>query len=161
MKYSLRKIYKVDPNEDPVRPELPEEFRIQPGRDVFALFDEHGNQSAVVCVAYCGWVPTTVRELEVFTQVNGRIAVAYTVWSKAKGAGRLIINQLLSHVKNQTQVRRVVTLSPLTDMARNFHLKNGAVELQVNDTTQNFEYKLNKDGFWQQVIKFKDKVFAQ
>jgi hypothetical protein len=27
-------------------------------------------------------------------------------------------------------------------MARNFHLKNGAKELQVNDTTQNFEYDI-------------------
>ena len=160
MKYTLRKIYRVDPTEDPVRPELTEEFRIQPGRDVFALFDEDGNQSAVICVAYCGWIPTTVLELDKFTNVSGRIAVAYTVWSKAKGAGRLIVNQLLSYVKNQTQIRRVVTLSPLTEMARNFHLKNGASELQVNEETVNYEYKLSKDGFWDQIVKFKDRVFA-
>jgi len=33
-------------------------------------------------------------------------------------------------------------LSPLTEMARNFHLRNGAIEVQVNEETQNFEYKL-------------------
>ena len=37
-----------------------------------------------------------------------------------------------------------VALSPLTDMARKFHLRNGAAELQVNETTQNFEYKIIK-----------------
>jgi hypothetical protein len=30
----------------------------------------------------------------------------------------------------------------LTDMARKFHLKNGAKEIQVNLTTQNFEYDI-------------------
>ena len=33
-------------------------------------------------------------------------------------------------------------LSPLTEMARNFHLNNGALQLQVNEETQNFEYKV-------------------
>ena len=33
---------------------------------------------------------------------------------------------------------------PLTDMARNFHLRNGAEEVQVNEETQNFEYKIIK-----------------
>jgi len=36
----------------------------------------------------------------------------------------------------------LITLSPLTEMARNFHLHNGAFELQVNEKTQNFEYKI-------------------
>ena len=36
----------------------------------------------------------------------------------------------------------LILLSPLTEMARNFHLNNGAIELQVNDETQNFEYKI-------------------
>ena len=40
--------------------------------------------------------------------------------------------------------RWLVTLSPLTEMARNFHLNNGAEEIQVNDETQNFEYKIIK-----------------
>jgi len=29
-------------------------------------------------------------------------------------------------------------------MARKFHLSNGAVEVQVNEETQNFEYKIIK-----------------
>ena len=47
-------------------------------------------------------------------------------------------------IKKIKSFNRLVTLSPLTDMARKFHLRNGAVELQVNETTQNFEYKVIK-----------------
>ena len=45
-------------------------------------------------------------------------------------------------VKKSNHLNRLVTLSPLTDMARNFHLRNGAIELQVNKETQNFEYEI-------------------
>jgi hypothetical protein len=45
-------------------------------------------------------------------------------------------------IKKTNHLNRLVTLSPLTEMARNFHLRNGAHELQVNDKTQNFEYKI-------------------
>ena len=31
-------------------------------------------------------------------------------------------------------------------MARKFHIKNGAKELQVNETTQNFEYDIDVRG---------------
>jgi hypothetical protein len=40
-------------------------------------------------------------------------------------------------------IQRAVTLSPPTAMARKFHLRNGAFELQVNSTTVNFEYALS------------------
>ena len=36
--------------------------------------------------------------------------------------------------------KRVVTLSPLTDMARRFHLKNGAKEIATGLVAANFEY---------------------
>ena len=47
-------------------------------------------------------------------------------------------------IKKSNHLNRLVTLSPLTEMARKFHLRNGAVELLVNETTQNFEYKVIK-----------------
>ena len=47
-------------------------------------------------------------------------------------------------IKKSNHLNRLVTLSPLTKMARNFHLKNGAKEIQVNDDTQNFEYNIIK-----------------
>ena len=153
MTYKLKTIDHINTKEDPVRPELTVEFRTSPGRTIYALLNDKGQRAATICVAYTKMVPTTTRELDRFTDPDGHIAVAYTVWSKERGAGRLIVNQLIAHARKQDQITRVVTLSPLTDMARNFHIRNGAVELQVNSTTQNFEYEIDKDNFWIRNLK--------
>ena len=55
-----------------------------------------------------------------------------------------IVKEVYKMIKKSNHLNRLVTLSPLTEMARKFHLRNGAVELQVNETTQNFEYKVIK-----------------
>ena len=72
----------------------------------------------------------------------GKIAIAYTVWSKKKGGGKLIVKEVFKKIKKSNHLDRLITLSPLTDMARNFHLRNGAKELQVYKESQNFEYKI-------------------
>ena len=54
-------------------------------------------------------------------------------------------------VKKSNNLNRLVTLSPLTDMARKFHLANGAKELQVNETSQNFEYDIELDD-WEKAL---------
>ncbi len=72
----------------------------------------------------------------------GKIAIAYTVWSNKKGGGKLIVKEVFKMIKKSNHLNRLVTLSPLTEMARKFHLNNGAQEIQVNEETQNFEYKL-------------------
>ena len=102
-----------------------------------------------MCVAYTNEVPVTVREMDYMSQIAcqdgqfGNIAVAYTVWSRKRGAGREIINKLHEFIiKDKKQVKRLVTLSPLTPMATHFHISNGAKQISINDTTQNFEYKL-------------------
>ena len=77
-------------------------------------------------------------------QKSGKIAIAYTVWSTKKGGGKLIVKQVFKMIKKSNHLNRLITLSPLTEMARNFHLRNGAEEIQVNDETQNFEYKIIK-----------------
>ena len=153
MTYKLKAIDHIDTKEDPVRPELTLEFRTSPGRTIYALLNDQGERAATICVAYTKMVPTSTKELDKFTDPDGHIAVAYTVWSKERGAGRLIVNQLIAHARKQDQITRVVTLSPLTDMARRFHIKNGAAELQVNSTTQNFEYEIDKDNFWIRNLK--------
>ena len=61
---------------------------------------------------------------------------------KKKGGGKLIVKEVFKLIKKINHLNRLVTLSPLTDMARKFHLSNGAVEVRVNDESQNFEYKL-------------------
>ena len=78
------------------------------------------------------------------SQKIGKIAIAYTVWSTKKGGGKLIVKEVFKVIKKSNHLNRLVTLSPLTEMARNFHLRNGAVEIQVNESTQNFEYKIIK-----------------
>ena len=75
----------------------------------------------------------------------GKIAIAYTVWSNKKGGGKLIVKEVFNKIKKSNHLNRLVTLSPLTDMAYKFHIKNGAKLISVNETTQNFEYKVIKN----------------
>ena len=131
----------IDVSEDPVRPELTLGFRITHDRKIFGLKFENEIE-AIICVAFCPEVPYTVREMDYMSRVkDGKIAIAYTVWSRKRGAGREIIQKVLEFAKTQG-VERVVTLSPLTPMATHFHIRNGAKQISINDTTQNFEYAL-------------------
>ena len=137
---------------DPVRPELDNEFRTSYGRKIYGV--KYKNEIyAVMCFAFTNQIPTNIYELDVFSrdaflqsatrdQNVGKIAIAYTVWSNKKGGGKLIVKEVFKKIKRSNHLNRLVTLSPLTDMARNFHLRNGAVEIRVNEETQNFEYKL-------------------
>ena len=114
-----------------------------------------GEIYAVMCFAYTNEIPKNVEELDKFSQDAflqsalrdqnvGKIAIAYTVWSKKKGGGKLIVKEVFKKIKKSNHLNRLVTLSPLTDMASRFHSRNGAKLLQVNETTQNFEYQVEK-----------------
>ena len=140
--------------EDPVRPELDNKFRTGFGRKIFGV-EYQGEIHAVMCFAYTNEIPKNVDELNKFShdaflqsaqrdQNIGQIAVAYTVWSKKKGGGKLIVNEVFKKIKKSNHLNRLITLSPLTDMATRFHTSNGAKLIQVNDTTQNFEYIVPK-----------------
>ena len=137
----------IDVSEDPVRPELTLGFRIMQGRKIFGL-KYNDEIEAIVCVAFCPEVPYTVREMDYMSQVanqdgqRGEIVVAYTVWSRKKGAGKEIIKKLGEWAK-ANKFSRLLTLSPLTTMATHFHIKNGAKQVHINDISQNFEYKLD------------------
>ena len=138
--------------EDPVRPELDNKFRTSYGRKIFGV--KYNNEiCAIMCFGFTNEIPKTVEELDLMTKDAylqsslrdknvGKIAIAYTVWSKKKGGGKLIVKEVFKKIKKSNYLNRLVTLSPLTEMARNFHLHNGAIELQVNKETQNFEYKI-------------------
>ena len=131
----------IDVSEDPVRPELTLDFRITHDRKIFGL--KYNNEiEAIVCVAFCPEVPYTVREMDYMSRVEtGNIAVAYTVWSRKRGAGKEIIRKLGEWVRKH-HCERLVTLSPLTPMATHFHIRNGAKQVHINDETQNFEYTM-------------------
>ena len=138
--------------EDPVRPELDNKFRTGFGRKIYGV-EYQGEIHAVMCFAYTNEIPKSVDELEKLStdaflqsamrdQKGGQIAIAYTVWSKKKGGGKLIVNEVFKEIKKSNHLNRLVTLSPLTEMAKNFHERNGAKLVQINETTQNFEYKV-------------------
>ena len=138
--------------EDPVRPELDNKFRTGFGRKIYGV-EYQGEIHAVMCFAYTNEIPKSVDELEKLStdaflqsamrdQKGGQIAIAYTVWSKKKGGGKLIVKEVFKKIKKSNHLNRLVTLSPLTKMATNFHERNGAKLVQINETTQNFEYKV-------------------
>ncbi len=138
--------------EDPVRPELNNDFRTGFGRKIYGVMYKK-EIHAVMCFAYTNKIPKSVEELEKLStdaflqsamrdQNIGQIAIAYTVWSKKKGGGKLIVKEVFKKIKKSNHLNRLVTLSPLTEMASKFHSRNGAKLLQVNETTQNFEYKV-------------------
>jgi len=138
--------------EDPVRPELDNKFRTGFGRKIYGV-EYQGEIYAVMCFAYTNEIPKSVDELEKLStdaflqsamrdQKGGQIAIAYTVWSKKKGGGKLIVKEVFKKIKKSNHLNRLVTLSPLTEMATNFHERNGAKLVQINETTQNFEYKV-------------------
>ena len=137
----------IDVSEDPVRPELTLGFRITHGRKIFGL-KYNDEIEAIVCTALCPEVPYTVREMDYMSQAanqedqRGEIIIAYTVWSRKRGAGKEIINKLREWTI-ANKFSRLVTLSPLTPMATHFHIKNGAKQVHINDVSQNFEYKLD------------------
>ncbi len=127
--------------DDPVRPSIPSTNRIKHNKESYVLFNyETCCVDAVVCVAYTDRVLT--EESEVYEDCNDpSIAMFYTVWSYTPGAGRKIILAVRDYIiHSKPEITRFVTLSPQTEMARKFHLRNGAFELQVNKNTVNFEY---------------------
>ena len=51
----------------------------------------------------------------------------------------------MKKIKESNHLSRFITLSPLTDMESKFHKRTGAKLLQVNKTSQNFEYEIPKN----------------
>ena len=150
----LVELKKCNTAEDPVRPELDVSFRTSNGRKIYGVKYKK-EIHAVMCFAFTNKVPKNVEELDKFSQDAylqstlrgqnvGQIAIAYTVWSKKKGGGKLIVNEVFKKIKSSNHLNRLVTLSPLTKMATKFHSKNGAKLLQVNENSQNFEYEIIK-----------------
>ena len=154
--------------EDPVRPELDNKFRKEWGRKIFGL--KLGKKTvAVMCFAFTHGIPKDIKELDLMSKdacmqathragIQGDIAIAYTVWSKKKGGGKRIVQEVFKMVKKSHHLNRLVTLSPLTQMARNFHLRNGAIEVRVNKDSQNFEYTIENE-WWENYLKQAKKWF--
>jgi hypothetical protein len=128
--------------DDPVRPELPADFRVNSNSKIFVLRDDETQEPlAVTCVKFLNQIPHNVDELAELT-VNTNTAVFYTIWSYAAGAGRRLIEEAQQEIqKQQPEIDTYVTLSPKTEMARRFHLKNGAEVFRENTDTVNYLYR--------------------
>ena len=153
-KATLIELNDVDITKDPVRPVLDIKFRTSYGRKIYGL-QHDGQIKAVMCFGFVNQIPKTVEDLDMLSKdaylqathragVQGNIAIAYTVWSLQKGGGKMIVDEVFKMIKKSSHLNRLITLSPLTDMAAKFHLRNGAKLIQKNETSQNFEYIVQK-----------------
>ena len=127
--------------DDPVRPELDMNFRLADGREVYGLY-EGTALLAVICAAYVSQIPHTIDELSRWSLPLGTSVVFYTVWSYCRGAGRAIIYAARERIlQDHPELEHLVTMSPKTQMARDFHIRNGAKLLSENEETNTFEYQ--------------------
>lgn len=154
--------------DDPVRPNLFEDntVRFVNNFRVFADVDKQGFKlkvNAIVCAALCPFLPHSEQQLrayangdmdETIKEINesldeddmyaGRLLCLYSLWSYTKGAGRRLVRELLEVVPIiYPDVESVVTMSPPTKMAMEFHTNNGAVLVSPNAETVTYEYKLH------------------
>jgi len=130
--------------DDPVRPEISKDFRVSNGRMVAALVEEE-SPTAMVCVSFHDFVPQDVNDLNTTAQVP-TTAVFYTIWSYKAGKGRELLIQAVRQIqKDHPTVTRFVTLSPKTETARRFHLRNGAIVFRENLDSTNYEYSKPQD----------------
>jgi len=137
MNSKLEKILEADP----VRPHIPYYMRLNRNRYITGYGDSDA-PGAVVCYSILDYVPAMEHELFYDTNEIYDIACLYTIWSNNKGDARKLVFELLPYLKNELGVKRVVTLSPTTEMAKRFHLSNGAFTYRENDNTVNYEYNV-------------------
>ena len=125
--------------DDPVRPHIPLEQRINEAAEILIL--KAGEEIlAATCMQWLTDVPEDEQDL-IDMAKDRNIAVFYTIWSYSPGAGATLLQQAASWLKSEFKdMKGIVTLSPQTPMAERFHLKNGARIRKTNETTVNYEY---------------------
>lgn len=126
--------------DDPVRPEIPLTDRVNVNSRMYVL--KNGDKTeAVTCVKFLNSIPEAVEDMAGIVE-SATTAVFYTIWSYAAGAGRTLIQEAQRSIEAEFPgIETYVTLSPKTEMARRFHLKNGAGIYRENSTTINYIYK--------------------
>ena len=93
----------IDVSEDPVRPDLTLGWRITNGRKIYGLKYDNAIEG-IICIAYTNDIPHSVKELDMMSELahlkdEKNIAIAYTVWSRKRGAGKEIIHKVLEFAK--------------------------------------------------------------
>ncbi|NBU69066.1 MAG: hypothetical protein EBS49_05550 [Verrucomicrobia bacterium] len=124
--------------DDPVRPDIPVDFRISNNRFVGALVED--TLEAMVCVSLHNFVPQNVDDL-LQDNVDPNTAIFYTIWGYRAGSASKLLFAVVEEIQRiYPSITRFVTLSPKTEMARKFHLRNGAQVYRENKDTINYEY---------------------
>ena len=109
---------KCNTKEDPVRPELDNKFRTSYGRKIYGV-KYKGEIHAVMCFAFTNEIPKSVEELDMMSKDAflqsirreyqvGKIAIAYTVWSKKRGGGKLIVKEVFKLIKKTHHLNRPI-----------------------------------------------------
>jgi len=129
--------------DDPVRKEIPIQDRINDTSEIYALWNET-ELGAITCVSYTEGIPGSVEEMNYIASPYMDTVVFYTIWSYSPGSGRQLIVEASERIKHlYPSIKNVVTLSPKTEMAEKFHLKNGAWRYRENTDTINYAYELD------------------
>lgn len=125
--------------DDPVRPHIPLEQRVNDAAEILML--KAGEEVlAATCMQWLADIPEDEQDL-VNLKGEKDVAVFYTIWSYSPGAGQKLIKAAADWLlKDYPEIKAIVTLSPQTEMAKRFHLKNGASIRRQNPTSVNYEY---------------------
>jgi len=125
--------------DDPVRPHIPLEQRVNDLAEILIL--KAGEEVlAATCMQWLKDIPKDEADLVNLAETHD-VAVFYTIWSYAPGAGQQLIKAAAEWLlKDYKDIKNIVTLSPQTEMAKRFHLKNGASVHRTNETSVNYKY---------------------
>jgi len=125
--------------DDPVRPHIPLDQRINEAAEILIL--KAGEEVlAATCMQWLKDIPADEQDLlDMGKEQN--VAVFYTIWSYSPGAGATLLKQAAAWLlQDYPTIKAIVTLSPQTKMAERFHLKNGASVHRTNETSVNYKY---------------------
>ena len=125
--------------DDPVRPHIPLSQRINETAEILIL--RAGEEIlAATCLQWLKEIPENEEDLQAMDKTKD-VAVFYTIWSYSPGAGAELLKRAAAWILGEHKdVKNIVTLSPQTEMARRFHLKNGASIHRENPTSVNYKY---------------------
>jgi len=125
--------------DDPVRPHIPLEQRINEAAEVMLL--KAGEEIlAATCMQWLSDIPADEQDL-VDMPKDKNTAVFYSIWSYSPGAGQQLIKAAADWLLHEYKdIKNIVTLSPQTEMAKRFHHKNGAKTYRENPTSVNYRY---------------------
>lgn len=131
--------------DDPVRPHIPLDQRINDAAEILIL--RAGEEVlAATCMQWLSTIPESEEELQTLGKEHC-VAVFYTIWSYSPGAGAQLLKTAAEWLLKDYSdtLKSIVTLSPQTEMAKRFHIKNGASVFRDNLNSVNYRYYQKKE----------------